>query len=83
MQEKILIALGQRIRQLRAARGYSQEAFADACGFHRTFIGTVERGESNISFLNLVRITAKLGLTMAEMLADLEKAAGIDAGEDR
>jgi DNA-binding XRE family transcriptional regulator len=53
-------ALGQRVRQLRAKKGYSQEAFADSMGVHRTFVGTIERGESNLSFLNLVKISQAL-----------------------
>lgn len=46
----ISTALGQRIRELQAKKGYSQEAFADLCCVHRTFMGTVERGESNLHF---------------------------------
>ena len=38
-------ALGRRVRQLRKNQGYSQEAFADKTGLHRTWMGAVERGE--------------------------------------
>lgn len=75
VQDKLLKALGQRIRELRTERGYSQEAFADHCGVHRTFMGTVERGESNLSFSNLARIAEGLGLTLAQMLSGVEKFA--------
>ena len=71
----LLQALGQRIRELRAEQGYSQESFADKCGVHRTFMGTVERGESNLSFSNLAKIARALNLPLAEMLVDLEKLA--------
>jgi len=54
-------------------RGYSQEAFADLCGVHRTFMGTVERGESNLSVSNLVKISKALGVTLSQMLSGLEK----------
>jgi transcriptional regulator with XRE-family HTH domain len=74
-------ALGQRIRELRAKQGYSQEAFADRCGVHRTFMGTVERGESNLSFQNLVKIATALGLTLSQMLSGLEKKAALATGE--
>ncbi len=71
----ILTALGQRIRELRARKGYSQEAFADLCGVHRTFMGTVERGESNLSFTNLAKIAKALGITLSQLLSGLEKRA--------
>ena len=74
--EEILKVLGQRIRELRVKQGYSQESFADHCGVHRTFMGTIERGESNLSFSNLVKIARGLGITLARLLSGLEKRAG-------
>lgn len=41
--------LGRNLRAVRVARGYSQEAFADELGFHRTYLGALERGERNLS----------------------------------
>lgn len=52
--------LGLNIRTLRKARNYSQEGFADAVGLHRTYMGGVERGERNLSILNLLKIMRKL-----------------------
>ena len=71
----LLRALGQRIRELRLAQGYSQESFADKCGVHRTFMGTVERGESNLSFQNIAKVAQTLGVSLAVLFADLESAA--------
>jgi transcriptional regulator with XRE-family HTH domain len=68
-------ALGQRVRELRRGQGYSQEAFADHCGVHRTFMGTIERGESNLSFQNLVKISAALGITLSDLMAGVEEKA--------
>lgn len=51
-----LRALGEAIREQRKSLGVSQEDFAEMCDLHRTYIGQVERGEKNISFLNLLRI---------------------------
>ena len=42
VQDELQKALGRRVRQLRLKKGYSQEAFADHCGVHRTFMGTIE-----------------------------------------
>ena len=71
----LLRALGQRIRELRSAQGYSQEGFADKCGVHRTFMGTVERGESNLSFQNIAKVATTLGVSLAELFSDLENRA--------
>lgn len=69
----LLKALGQRIRALRTEQGYSQEAFADKCGVHRTFMGTIERGESNLSFQNIHKVAKTLGVTLSNLFLDLER----------
>jgi transcriptional regulator with XRE-family HTH domain len=71
----LLKALGQRIRELRTAQGYSQEAFADKCGVHRTFMGTVERGESNLSFQNIYKVASHLGVPLSTLFQGLEQCA--------
>jgi transcriptional regulator with XRE-family HTH domain len=71
----LLRALGQRIRELRNQQGYSQEGFADRCGVHRTFMGTVERGESNLSFHNIAKVSATLGVSLSELFGGLEAKA--------
>jgi transcriptional regulator with XRE-family HTH domain len=73
----LLRALGQRIRELRTQEGYSQEAFADKCGVHRTFMGTVERGESNLSFTNIAKVATTLGVPLSTLFLDLEDKARI------
>ena len=68
---KFLRDLGNRLRELRQARGWTQEDLADKCQLHRTFIGSVERGERNISVLNLRMIASVLRLSLANLLKDL------------
>ena len=58
------------------ARKWSQEEFAHVSGLHRTYIGQIERGEKNISFANLVKISGVLGVTMSELLAGIEDDTG-------
>ena len=65
--------LGHAIRRLRRAAGYSQESFADKCGVHRTYMGSVERGETNISLDNLERIARTLNLTVGQLFQEVEK----------
>jgi len=71
----LLKALGQRIRALRTEQDYSQEAFADKCGVHRTFMGGVERGESNLSFQNIHKVAATLGISLSDLFLNLERSA--------
>jgi transcriptional regulator with XRE-family HTH domain len=71
----LLKALGQRIRELRTEQGFSQEGFADKCGVHRTFMGTVERGESNLSFQNIAKVATTLGVPLSTLFSDLETNA--------
>ncbi|UNK55019.1 helix-turn-helix domain-containing protein [Rahnella aceris] len=62
------LILSHNIRRLRAARGLSQEALADLAGLHRTYIGSVERCERNISLDNIERIADALNVTPASLL---------------
>ena len=64
-----LQAIGSTIRDLRDARGMTQAQLAEACGLHRTFIGSVERGERNVAILNLRRIAKSLRVPLAELFA--------------
>jgi transcriptional regulator with XRE-family HTH domain len=65
-------ALGLAIRELRRASGVSQEVLAASCGLHRTYIGGIERGERNVSFTNLLRISDALGMRPSELLVRYE-----------
>jgi transcriptional regulator with XRE-family HTH domain len=63
------VALGQAVRKLREERGVSQEVFATQVGVHRTYMGSVERGERNVTLLNVLRIAAALDITAADLLS--------------
>jgi transcriptional regulator with XRE-family HTH domain len=67
--------LGERIRRLRRAKGLSQEAFAERCELHRTYVGAIERGERNLAIDNLEKIAVALGLSLSELL-DFSAAPG-------
>jgi transcriptional regulator with XRE-family HTH domain len=71
--QKVLLALGDRIRELREAKHWSQEAFADICGLHRTAVGFLERAERNPRLDTLLTISKGLGITVSELLQGLEK----------
>lgn len=63
---------GRRLRELRKNRNLSQEALALASMLDRTYIGGVERGERNISLVNICRISEALGVGARELFADIE-----------
>jgi transcriptional regulator with XRE-family HTH domain len=65
--------LGRAVRRLRTEAGFSQESFADAGELHRTYIGSVERGEVNISLDNLERIARTLRMSVSRLLAEAEQ----------
>jgi len=71
----LLQLLGKRIHDLRAARKWSQEEFAHVSGFHRTYVGQIERGEKNMSFDNLAKVSDALGVSMSTLLDGLEDGA--------
>jgi len=64
---KVLIAFGNKVREARLAKGLSQESLAEKAGLHRTYIGTVERGERNPSLVNLVRIADALAVDLSTL----------------
>jgi transcriptional regulator with XRE-family HTH domain len=64
---EVLRRLGDRIRDLREARGLSQSELAALAGLHRTYIGGVERGERNVSALNLIAIARGLGVEVGNL----------------
>ena len=70
METKTLIQLlGQRVRTLRIARGWSQEDLAERCGRHFTYIGRIERGEQNVTVQVLNDVASALSVSVADLLA--------------
>ena len=64
----LLLAIGQKIRSERIRQGYTQEQLAERAGFHRTYIGQVERGEQNLTFESYNRFAVALGVGMYELM---------------
>lgn len=58
----------KRLRQARQEKGYSQEELADRSGLHRTYVGSVERSERNISIDNMERLAIALEIDTIELL---------------
>ena len=60
--------LARNLRLIRARKGISQEALADLAGLHRTYVGSVERGERNISIDNIEKLAHALGVLAADLI---------------
>ena len=71
--EKYRIALGGALRKKRAKLELSQEAFADLVGLHRTYVGSVERGERNVGIDNLIKLAKGLDISLSVLIRDAEK----------
>ena len=69
--QNFLTELGRRVQQRRRDRKWTQAELARRCDLHRTFIGSVERGERNVSLLNLRMIAQALRVRLADLFDDL------------
>lgn len=69
-KDRQLVLLGEAVRARRKALAMSQEALADYAGIDRSHMGKIERGERNVTLLNLVRITEAMHCKPSEMLAN-------------
>ena len=68
--ERQLKRLGEAVRAARKAKGLSQEALADVSGIDRSHMGKIERGERNVTLMNLLRIAKALGRRASDVLKD-------------
>ena len=67
----LLVHFGTRVRSLRQAKGYSQEAFAAVANIDRGTFGKLERGEINVGLLSIARIAVALEIGLADLLSDV------------
>ncbi|SFC11473.1 Helix-turn-helix [Polaromonas sp. OV174] len=72
-QARLLEAFGTALREVRHERLLTIEAVAEAAGLHPNYLGSVERGERNVSLFNIWRIAAALGVSSAALLDALPK----------
>lgn len=66
--EHLVKVLASNLRALRHAQGVSQEELAARCGLHRTYVGSVERGERNATLSTLEVLASVLGVSVPELL---------------
>lgn len=66
-EEGILILFGNKVKYLRKERGLSQEQLSFKANLHRTYIGMIERGEKNITLINIQKIANALEVNFVEL----------------
>jgi transcriptional regulator with XRE-family HTH domain len=72
--ENIRVVLAENIRNYRRSKNLSQEELAEKCGLHRTYVGSVERCERNVTLSTLEVLASALGVSVPELLSKKEIA---------
>ncbi len=70
MPSHLQVVVGRKLREHRTRLGLSQERLADDLGFHRTYLGSVERGERNLTLASVEQLAARLGVDPLDLLRD-------------
>lgn len=65
---EILARFGRKLRTIRTEKGISQEELAQRSGLHRTYVSSVERGERNISLVNIAKLAGALGIKLPDLM---------------
>ncbi|MBP1175553.1 helix-turn-helix transcriptional regulator [Paenibacillus jamilae] len=83
MQDKeVLKLVGARIRVLRKEKGLSQEALGEKGGFHFTYIGQIERGEKNVSLINVAKIAKALEVNLIQLFSYVSEDPKIEESDE-
>jgi transcriptional regulator with XRE-family HTH domain len=70
LNKDIKYYFGQRLKEIRLSQKISQEELAFISGLHRTYVSSVERGERNISLVNIQKLANALEVSMKELIPD-------------
>jgi transcriptional regulator with XRE-family HTH domain len=66
----VLERFGVKLRSVRETAGVSQEKLAERAGLHRTYVSSVERGQRNISLLNMEKLAHALQVPLRDLMPD-------------
>lgn len=70
--DSVLISFGERVKTLRREANISQEALADKAQMHRTYLSGIERGERNVSLVNIAKLAEALDVPVSELVKGIE-----------
>lgn len=68
MEKRILGQFGNNVKKFRKAKGWSQEDLAKKAGLHRTYVGSIERSERNVSLINIDKLAKALGVKIENLM---------------
>ena len=73
--KQLSVMVGKKIKELRTAAGFSQEAFADQAEIHRSHMGEIERGEVDLSLSALMKVSRALGIKVSKLVQGIPRQA--------
>lgn len=72
MNKQIVMNFGNKLKKLRIEKQMSQEALANKIGIHRTYIGSIERGEKAVSLITIEKISKALEISISKLLEGID-----------
>ncbi|MBA3473758.1 MAG: helix-turn-helix transcriptional regulator [Rubrobacter sp.] len=72
VSDSALVKFGKHVRTLRNKAGVSQEALASQARMHRTYLSGIERGERNVSLINIVKLAKALNVPPSELVGGID-----------
>lgn len=75
---ELIRQIGQRIRNYRVQKGFSQERLAELSGCHPTYIGQIERGEKNATLESIEKISSALKIPLSTLFEKLDAIIKVD-----
>ncbi len=72
MNKNIVLNFGKRVRELRQEQKLSQEELADKIGIHRTYIGSIERGEKSVSIITIEKVAKVFNLSISKLMEGID-----------
>ena len=68
----LLKKFGDRVQSLRNQAGISQEKLAEMAEMHRTYVSGIERGERNVSLINIMRLASALNVSVSKLMEGID-----------
>jgi transcriptional regulator with XRE-family HTH domain len=69
MADRLELLFGARVRELRLARGFTQEELAERAYIHRTYLASIEKGRRNVAIVNVIYLSRALGVIPGDLFA--------------
>lgn len=66
--KSLLVGFGLSVRKARLSKNLSQDTLAELSGLHRTYVSSIERGERNVSLINMVNISKALDIPLCDLI---------------